>query len=271
MKLKLILSILLIGFIFPIFYPQSAEAINVQESDGIYHITLEQNRKLAKRLKCIVVDDLMTNREVHQRANAVLTINGGFFDPQNKKSVSYVTYDHQLAADPIFNENLLADPILRKHLDKILNRSEFRVLECFNGYRFEIAQHKSPIDFECQVMNSIQGGPLILPQLQLEEEFFILKDENGNVIRESASVLHKLPRTIIGLKDKEVHILIFTDDHPVTMEEAANYCAKLGLDRAMGLDGGGSTSMNYLNKIEVISRPENGQGRMVKSFIILKK
>lgn len=254
-----------------LMFIKPVEALEIKETDGIYHIILEQNRKTAKRLSFIAVDDLMTTREVHKKSGAILTVNGGFFDPKNKKTVSYVTTDRQIAADPLFNENLFADQVLRKNLDKILNRSEFRVMECFSGYRFEIAQHKSSIDFECQLMTSIQGGPLIYPRLQLEEEFFILKDENGNIIRESASVLHQVPRTIIGLKDKEIHILLFTDKHPATLEEAAKYCAELGIDRAMALDGGGSTSMNYLDKIEVISTPENNQGRLLKSFIILKK
>lgn len=263
--------IFLIGICFSLFCIQPAKAIEINETDGVYHIILEQNKKLAKRLKCVMADDLMTNREIHKKADAILTVNGGFFDPQNKKTVSYVATDGQIVADPIFNENLLADPLLRKNLDKVLNRSEFRVLECFNGYKFEIAQHKSPVDFECQLVNSIQAGPLVFPRLQLEEELFVVKDENGNVIRESASALHKVARTIIGLKDNNIHILIFTDEHPMTLEEVTQYCAELNLDRAMALDGGGSTSMNYLDKIEVVSNPENGQGRMLKSFIILKK
>lgn len=263
--------LLTLGICLSFFSFQPVQAIDITETDGVYHIILEQNKKTAKRLKCVIADDLMTNREIHKKAESVLTINGGFFDPQNKKTVSYVTTDGQIVADPIFNENLLADPLLRKNLDKVLNRSEFRVLECFSGYKFEIAQHKSPIDFECQLMNSIQAGPLVYPRLQLEEELFIVKDQDGNIIREAASVLHKVPRTILGLKDSNIHILIFTDKHPMTLEEVTKYCEELNLDRAMALDGGGSTSMNYLDKIEVVSNPENGQGRMLKSFIILKR
>ena len=81
----------------------------------------EQNKKLAKRIKCVTVDDLMTNEEVHKRSEAILTINGGFFDPNNKKTISYVTTDGHNSADPLFNESLFADPILRKNLDKIIN------------------------------------------------------------------------------------------------------------------------------------------------------
>ncbi len=270
MKKTFVLTLLL-GIMLSFTIAQPAKAIDITEKDGVYHIILEKNKKLAKRLKFVVADDLMTNREIHKRAESILTVNGGFFDPENKKSVSYVVTDGHMTADPIFNDNLLVDPLLRKNLDKILNRSEFRILECFNGFQFEIAQHKSSIDFECQLTNSIQGGPLVHPQLQLEEEFFIVKDEDGNIIRESASALHKSARTILGLKDNNIHILIFTDAHPMTLPEVAQYCADLNLDRAMALDGGGSTSMNYKDKIEVVSKPENGQGRMLKSFIILKK
>ena len=266
---KLFLSILLVSFAISCFQP--AHAIKIKENDGIYHIILEQNKKTAKRLKCVTVDDLMTNSEVHARSESILTINGGFFDPQNKKTVSFVTTDGQTSADPLFNENLFTDALLRKNIDKILNRSEFRTLECFNGYKFEITQHNSPIDFECQLLNSIQAGPLVYPQLQTEEEFFIVKDANGNIIRESASVTLKTARTIIGLKDKEIHILIFTDNHPVTLEEVSKYCEELELDRAMALDGGSSTSLNYKDEINLTSTPDSASGRMLKSFIILKK
>lgn len=249
-----------------------AHAVDIRENDGIYHVKLKLNRKTAKKLKFISVDDLMTNKEVHERADAVLTINGGFFDPKNKKTVSYVYTDNEISADPLFNENLFRDSLLRKNMDKILNRTEIRQLECFDGYRWEITSHKSPIDFECQLMSSLQAGPLIYPQLQLEEEFFILKDEEGKIIRESASVLHRVPRTILGLEgQKYLHFLIFTDNHPVTLDEAGHYCADLGIDRAMALDGGGSTSLNYLKKINVVSTPEKNQGRALKSFVILKK
>lgn len=266
---KLLWNILLICFTVNCFLPSIA--LEIKENDGIYHIILEQNKKTAKRIKCITVDDLMTNSEVHKRSESVLTINGGFFDPKNKKTVSFVTTDGQTSADPLFNENLFADALLRKNLDKILNRSEFRVLECFSGYKFEIAQHKSPIDFECQLMNSIQAGPLVYPNLQLEEEFFIVKDSEGNITRESASVLHKCERTIIGLKNNEIHIVIFTNKHPMTLAEVQEFCANLELDRAMALDGGSSTSLNYKDKIEVVSTPDSTSGRMIKSFIILKK
>ena len=119
-------------------------------------------------------------------------------------------------------------------------------------------------------MEAVQGGPLILPKLQLEEEFFVVK--NGDkVVRESSSVLHKVARTILGIKDGDLHILIITDEHPMDMYEVQALCKQLGFERAMALDGGSSTSMNYKDKYSVVSTKGDGAGRMLKSFIMVYK
>ena len=119
----------------------------------------------------------------------------------------------------------------------------------------------------CNIITSAQGGPLVYPQLRLEEEFFVVK-KDGVVVRESCSVLHKTARTIIGLKNGEAHILIITDKHPMDLYEVHDYVKSLGWDRAMAFDGGSSTSMNYLNKYNVISIGD-GAGRSLKSFMVI--
>jgi len=109
---------------------------------------------------------------------------------------------------------------------------------------------------------------LILPDLRLEEELFVVKD-NGKVVRESCSVLHKTARTILGLKDGELNILIITDENPMDLYEVRDLCKKLGFERAMAFDGGSSTSMNYKNKYDVISIKGDGAGRKLKSFLMV--
>ena len=82
--------------------------------------------------------------------------------------------------------------------------------------------------------------------------------------------MHKTSRTIIGLKGTdECHILIITDENPMTMYEVQDLCKKLKLDRAMAFDGGSSTSMNYKNNLEVVSIKGDGAGRMLKSFMLV--
>ncbi len=156
---------------------------------------------------------------------------------------------------------------MSKNIDKIINRTEFRILECDDGLRYEITAHNDNLEFGCAVVTSAQGGPLLYPDLRLEEEFFIVRDEAGKVVRESANVLHKTSRTIIALKNDDVHILVITKENPMDMYEVRALCEKLGFERAMGFDGGGSTSMNYLNKYNVVSE---GGGRKLKSFLIVR-
>ena len=246
-----------------------AKDIDISYNDGIYHITLQGN-KIKKKIKFIAIESLMSNAEVHKASRSKLTINTGFFDPQNGKTISYIVTNGDLVADPRFNEGILYNPTLKKNLDKILNRTEFRVVECNSKYHYEIVPHQDKINFGCNIVTSAQGGPMILPELRLEEEFFIVKDEEGNIIRESASVLHKVARTIIGIKDGNAHILIITDNHPMDMYEVQTLCKQLGFERAMAFDGGSSTSMNYKKKINVISTIGDGGGRLLKSFMIVK-
>lgn len=265
------LKIFVFLFAFAIFSGLCANATNIDIShnDGIYHIVLK-GEKIKKKIKFISSEELITNKEAHVKANATLTVNAGFFDPKNSQTISYVVTDRITTADPIFNRNLLANPFFRTNMNKILNRSEFRVLQCGNKYKYEIAPHNAGIDFDCAILTSVQGGPLIYPELKLEEEGFIVKDKEGNVIRESASVLHKTARTIIGLKGTdECHILIITDENPMDMYQVHELCKKLELDRAMGFDGGSSTSMNYKKEIEVISIKGDGAGRQLKSFMVV--
>lgn len=247
----------------------AASSIDIDYNDGIYHIVLKGD-KVKKKIRMYASPNLITNAEVHKQSGALLTVNAGFFDPENSKTVSYVTMGSQTVEDPMFNENLYANPILRKNLAKILNRTEFRVVECDNKYKYEIVPHKTPVDFACTVTEAVQGGPMILPKLQLEEEFFVVKD-GDKVVRESSSVLHKVARTVLGIKDGDLHILIITDEHPMDMYEVQALCKKLGFERAMGLDGGSSTSMNYKDKYNVISTKGDGAGRMLKSFIMVFK
>lgn len=246
----------------------SANPIDISYNDGIYHIALK-GEKIKKQIKFISSDSLITNKEAHQRAKAKLTVNAGYFDPKNGKSISYIVTDRNTTDDPLLNESLLSNPVLRRNISKIVDRTEFRVVECSDGKRhYEIVPHKSSVDFGCNIITSAQGGPLIYPQLRLEEEFFVVK-KDGVVVRESCSVLHKTSRTIIGLKDGEAHILIITDEHPMDLYEVQDYVKSLGWDRAMAFDGGSSTSMNYLNKYNVISTKGDGAGRSLKSFLIV--
>ncbi len=266
-KTSLLVIIFLLLTTVPVF---AAGDISIKKENGIYHIILK-GESVKKRIKFVTSEDLITNREAHIKSRSTLTVNAGFFDPKNGETTSYVVTDRVTSADPMFNKALTNNPFFRKNMNMILNRSEFRVMQCGNKFKYAIVAHKSEVPFECQLVTSAQGGPLILPELRMEEEGFVVRNDEGQVIRETASVLHKTSRTIIGLKgNDECHILIITDDNPMDLYEVQKLCNDLKLDRAMAFDGGSSTSMNYKNKYNVVSLKGDGAGRMLKSFMLVK-
>lgn len=263
--LKKVLIIFLIFFAGTFVF---AKPIDVQEENGIYHITLKGNA-VRKHIKFILSPNLVTNKEMHETNKSVLTVNTGFFDPKNGKTISYVVTDGQISEDPMLNDNFVLNPFLREHLKEILNRTEFRIVKCGKKLKYEIVPHSAPVGMNCIIKTSAQGGPMLLPELRLEEELFLVKDEDGNIIRQSASMLDRVPRTIAGIKNNEMHILIITNENPKTIYETRDLCKSLGFEYAMAFDGGSSTSLDY-KKIHVTSTQKLDTGRRLKSFMIIK-
>jgi exopolysaccharide biosynthesis protein len=267
---KIFLFLLLTSFIF-IFADTKALAwgyykIN-NDSEGIY--VVEVNTKKSKcNLEPYVVTLLETNKSVYDRLNPRFVVNAGFFDPKNHQTVSYVTIDGHQVLNPKNNSNLMENEALKPYMDKILDRSEFRVLENPKGkLKYDIATHNTPVEKGYKLKHSIQAGPMLYPDLRLEDEFFILV-RDGKIISESASSLHKYARTGIGIKENKVYLFIVTGKSPMTLEELSDLTKKWGMEKAMAFDGGGSTSFDS-KELHIISQ-EAGQGRKLKSFLILK-
>ena len=131
---KFFISILTVICIASGICVTKASPIEMEYSDGIYHFVLTGN-KIKKQIKFISSQNLITNKEAHTKSGSLLTINTGFFDPNNQKTISYIVNDSQTVEDPIFNENMMSNPVLRHNMQKILNRTEFRVLDCDSKYK----------------------------------------------------------------------------------------------------------------------------------------
>ena len=260
-KLLLIFTVLLMGM------SCFANGIHYYFKDGIYHIIIPPSEKI----EFVSVEKLARNSDVHKSTGAELTVNAGFFDPKNQKTISFVYNDGMLLESPIENENMVFNEEIMDNWDKVGNRTEFRITVHDGKIIYDIVPHNEP--YQGKLVASAQAGPMLLPELRLEEEFFVVKNEEGRVVRESASVLHKTARTLIGLKGKNVHIFIVTNDHPMTIFEARDLCQSYGLEKAMAFDGGSSTSVDFKNELHIVSigTPTDDTGRKLKSFLIVKK
>ena len=253
---------------------KNSKNIEITTRNGLYIIRIPKERNSCVRP---YVTKLLTfNSDVFKKTDAELVINAGYFDPNNHGTSSYVVIDGETVLDPTTNTALMKNSALAGHIDTILNRTEFRVLNCKGETKYDIAAHNERPPFKCKIVHSIQAGPMLYPDLKLSREYFVTKDENGNVTRDSITALKRCARTAIGIKDGDIYIIIANIYHKRTLPELYRVCKDLKLDKAMNFDGGGSTSLNYKGtdnpqyKNFEITSDKNKNARKLKSFLVIK-
>jgi len=241
---------------------------------GVFIVEVDTD-KCSNCIVPYVAEDLETVKEVANNENAYAAINAGYFDPVNHKTASYVVKDGKTIANPEENENLTQSPALKKYLPQILNRSEFRIMNCLLNTGksikyYDIALHNEG-SMKCEIEHSIQAGPMLLPEMDLEKEAFIIK-KKGEVIKESAGVLHKYARSAIAIQGDKILLIAVSNDAKLTIKELQKLVKKLGAEKAMAFDGGSSTSMfvNLPEKPFELNSAKDGASRRIKSVLLVK-
>lgn len=265
-KISLILA-LVAAFCFSSV--MAKDMIEVTNKDlGVYIFKID-TKKYGEKIKPFMTRSLMTPQKVFEDNCFELVVNGGFFDVQNGKSVSYVTIDNELVSDVETNTTLVNSLKKENRLDKVLSRAEFRILENEHGkLKFDIANHFDPIEKGYEVKHAIQAGPMIYPEMDLVGEGFVVY-EDDTVKFQAVDILKRRERTALALKGKNLYIILFTKDHKVDAGEMQKYIKdKIHPDKVMALDGGLSTAINYKD----ISIGSLGKyQRRVKSFLVIEK
>lgn len=266
---KIILLLLIFLISAPVFAKEAIEAdYNKKEKFYIYKIDLES---VGERIRpYIVKNGLKTAREVFKENDFDFVVNGGFFDPNSAKSVSYVVIDSKVVGSPFEGMEMIENLYKEDRIDNVLNRSEFRIYKhhLTGALKFDIARHFDPVPKYYDILHSLGGGPMIYPDFNLEQEGFVKYDETQTPVIQSAHVLKKRARTLVALKDENLYVIIFSNFAPVTLGEARQKLKRYRFDKIMAFDGGPSTSLNYGDN--EISSASNGQ-REVKSFLIIQK
>lgn len=241
-----------------------------QKLDNNVHILkLKKNNKNISYIPYLSTT-LESVEDISKKTNSFAVINTGYFDPNNQKTISYIYKNGNLIADPQDNKNLVSNNLLLPHLDKIFNRAEFRINDCRGKKDYEITFHQAPQKPNCKLIHSLQAGPIILPDMNLEKEFFILKQDN-KIIRQSAGVMNKTARSAIGYDDKNIYLIAIENKPGMTIKELSLFVKKLGLKKAMAFDGGSSTSfyLNLPNKKINIKSAKDSNARKIKSALII--
>ena len=185
-----------------------------------------------------------------KRDGAIAAINGGFFDPENRQSTSFVVLNEQVIADPRQNDRLMQNPTLSPYLDKILNRSEFRSCQCGDTIAYQIRQHQDPIPAGCRSLSALGGGPRLLPDRTDQAEGFVDRTKG----RDALGSDQPNARTAIGLTHDGTIIWVMVAQTPdvadsgASLSELAELMKSLGVETAMNLDGGSSSALYYQGK-----------------------
>lgn len=276
-KINAILFLLCIVAVFSAFRCEpvcnGCKNIEVQNENGLYvfRIPSEGGYKVSP----FVSEKLIYNNDVFKQTKAELVMNAGYFDPKNQGTTSYVVMDKKLVLDPETNENLMNNKSLLPHMKQILNRTEFRVLDCKGKTKYDIVAHNAKAPFKCEIVHSIQAGPLLYPDLRMKEEYFVAT-KGTRVTRDSITALQKCARTAIGIKGNDIYLIIATTRHPLTLPELYDICKELCLDKAMNFDGGSSTSLDFkgtytpdFKNLHIISDKDKS-ARKLKSFLVIE-
>ncbi len=225
------------------------------------------------------ISELKPISEFAQQDNVVAAINGGYFDPVNQKTTSFIIKDSQIVADPRFNERLVDNPDLKPYLSKIFNRAEFRRYSCEDKTQYDIQLHFSPIPFNCTLKASLGGGPNLLPEdSSVAEGFIAYKD--GEKIRDAIGSEGLNARSAVGITAAGDVILAMVAQQPeqpldsgISLPELANVLSELGATKVMNLDGGSSSSLYYDGKAIYgrVDKEGNKIQRPIKSVLLVMK
>ncbi|WAL58836.1 phosphodiester glycosidase family protein [Thermocoleostomius sinensis] len=224
-----------------------------------------------------VADTTASLAEFVESTGAIAAVNGGFFDPVNQQTTSYVVLQGEVVADPRLNERLVGNPDLTPYLDRIFRRSEFRQYQCGQAVQYDIAPHDAVIPSSCQLVSALGGGPQLLPTLRLVEEAFA-DYADGELVRDALGSAQPNARTAVGITSTGDVVLVMaaqTPDTPIgsglSLPALAEFMATLGAVKALNLDGGSSSSLFYAGQIHYGKVAESGTRieRPVKSALLV--
>lgn len=278
--LYLILGSIISGLIHWLTFPATSQSeisyqVYQQPNSTVHVITIPADSNYLITPQISTVGNLQTLDSFVTEHKAIASINGGYFDPNNTKTTSYIIQQGELVADPRTNERLIDNPDLKIYMGKILNRGEFRRYICNSKNHYDITFHYSPIPPNCELKDAIGAGPQILPIDRSVTEGFVAHDETGKVIRNAIGTTSPNARSAIAITEKGDIILVMVAQSPgklgMSLADLGDFLQDLGVVKAINLDGGSSSALHYQGKTFYgkIDKEGNPVIRHLKSVLLV--
>jgi hypothetical protein len=221
-------------------------------------------------------------QEVSNKRKPIFIINGGFFDPKNGKTTSYLYKNGLRVGDPHDNRQLVDNPKLEPYLPKIFNRTEFRIYKCNkmlskSAISYDIVKHEEPVPPDCVLEETLGAGPQLLPQIMSFEEGFVDYNAEGKMTRDPIGVNAKNARSALGIKaNGDVLVMMGAqvpeeDKTGFSLQDMADQLKAHGAVKAMSLDGGSSSGLVYRGQVHYgkFNKDDSPVIRPVKSVLML--
>ncbi|MDJ0634693.1 MAG: phosphodiester glycosidase family protein [Xenococcaceae cyanobacterium MO_188.B29] len=246
-----------------------------QEQSIVHTVTIPDNSNFV--VTPAIEGELQPITDFATKYEAIAVINGGYFDPKNQKTTSYLVKEGTLLADPRTNERLIDNPDLAPYLGKILNRVEFRRYLCGEEIFYDITLHNTPSPNGCELKDALGGGPTLLPQDTSVEEGFVAYS-NGKIIRNAIGTTSPNARSAVGIKENGDIVFAMVEQKPIaggsgmSLPQLADFLSTLGVTKAMNLDGGSSASLYYQGQTFYgrLDKEGNKIKRPIKSVLLVQ-
>ncbi len=226
----------------------------------VYVLTIPPN----EAVEVAISDGLKTVEEFAADTEAMAVLNGGFFDPNNGQTTSFMTVNGELVADPRNNRRLIDNPDLSVYMEQILNRSEFRRYACGGDIRYDIAFHNADAPNGCTIHSSLGAGPQLIPDTSQVEGFTDYAD--GALMRDAIGTQQRNARSAIGLQENGTLLWVMVAQTGptggMTLAELTEFMITLGAEKALNLDGGSSSSLYVAESFTARGVAQSYYGRL---------
>ncbi|MFN8656382.1 MAG: phosphodiester glycosidase family protein [Candidatus Obscuribacterales bacterium] len=232
-------------------YPRDGAKFYTREmTNGSKAYVIEIDKNSQWQFRVAVGEKTEPTSRLSEKNGASAGINAGYFNMTDGVSASYITVDGKQVADPHLNRALVENPRLKPHLEKIFDRTEVRFYQDKKGNKtIAIAAHNAPVPEALTLMQSIQAGPRLVPEVTARQEAFLRTEPDGKEA-DSIGVLRPAARTAFGTTSDGRAFMVTVagkgqdpESSGVTLDQLAVFMKELGCTAAINFDGGASSTL----------------------------